>query len=132
MSNINYKELLEDYKDMLTHYCYAVADVPVRKNENGYYVDAELKDCIYVMGGHFDSDYVAEEINEGDFPFEGVDKEGYWHFDFLLKYFRGDEESSYMEFLLSEPSFCISFEDSKKVDEQMERDSIEFEKLFGK
>ena len=111
---MDYKEFLEDYKETLSKYCYAIADVPIKKNEDGeYYVDAELKECLYVMGGYFDSDMVADEIKQGDFPFEGVDKEGHWHFEFLLKYFRGDyEEPSYMEQLLVEPTFQISFEDA--------------------
>jgi len=117
---MDYKEFLEDYKETLSKYCYAIADVPIKKDADGeYYVDAELKDCLYVMGGNFDVDMVADEIKQGDFPFEGVDKEGYWHFEFLLKYFRGSyEESSYMEQLLVEPSFKTSFEDQIKYDKE--------------
>lgn len=113
---MDYKELLEDYRDMLKKYCYACVDVSIRKNADGeYYIDGELKDSLYVMGGNFDSDYVADEIKAGDFPFDGVDKEGYWHFEFLLQYVRGDyEEPSYLEQLLVEPSFQISFEDMEK------------------
>jgi len=118
---MDYQEFLEDYKEKLSNYCYAIADLPIRKNNEGrYYVDADLKDRLYVMGGHFDSDHVAREINQGDFPFDGVDKEGYWHFEFLLKYFQGDyEEPSYMEQLLVVPEFQISFEDAAVQEKQI-------------
>ena len=111
---MDYKEFLEDYKETLSKYCYATGDFPIRKNEEGeYFVDAELTDCMYVMGGHFDIGYVIDEIKAGDFPFEGINKEGWWHIDFLLKYIRGDyEEPSYMEQLLVVPAFQISFEDA--------------------
>lgn len=70
----------------------------------------------------------ADEIKQGDFPFKGVDKEGFWHFEFLLKYFRGDhEEPSYMEQLLVEPSFQISFEDAAA--EQKRIDLILWQKI---
>lgn len=123
---MDYKELLEDYKEMVTKYCYAIADVPIKKDAEGeYYLDAELKDCLYVAGGNFDSDMVADEIKQGDFPFKGVDKEGFWHFEFLLKYFRGDhEEPSYMEQLLVEPSFQISFEDAAAEQKRISEDIL--------
>ena len=67
---MDYKEFLEDYKETLSKYCYAAGDFPIRKNEEGeYFVDAELTDCMYVMGGHFDIEYVIDEIKAGDFPF---------------------------------------------------------------
>lgn len=122
---MDYKEFLEDYRDTLKRYCYAAADLPVKKNESGeYYLDCDLNSCLYVVGGHFDSDVVSNEILQGDFPFENVDKEGFWHFEFLLKYIPGDyEEPSYMEQLLVEASFQISFED-REAESKRESDGI--------
>lgn len=122
-----YQEMLEDYKEKLSRYCYAAADLSIKKNEDGYYMIEQLKDCLYIMGGHFDSDYVAKEIMLGDFPFDEVDSEGIWHFDFLLKYIRGDhEEPDYMELLLTEAKFCISFEDKEIQDKELENFKLPF------
>ncbi len=113
---MNHKETLEQYKELLNSYCYAVADVLIRQDMEGeYYVDVNLRNCVSVLGGYFDSDYVVDELNKGEFPFDGIDKEGYWHYEFLFKYFRGDdEEPSYMEILLVEVDFMMSFEDHLK------------------
>jgi hypothetical protein len=110
---------LEDYRERLKKYCYAAADIPIKKNEDGYYIVDGLNKWLYILGGNFDENHVADEINEGDFPFDKVYKEGYWHFEFLLIYRRGDyEEPSYMELLHTEATFNISFEDQKKQDEE--------------
>lgn len=116
--SIDNKEIFEDYKEMLSKYCYAVADVAIKKDEDGeWYVDGNLEECIGIMGGHFPEEYVAREIKSGDFPFDGVDKEGYWHYEFLLKHNKGDhEEPDYMEILLYEAYFQISFQDQKEIE----------------
>ncbi len=122
---MSHKETLEQYKELLNSYCYAVADVLIRQDMEGeYYVDVNLRNCVSVLGGYFDSDYVADELKKGEFPFDGIDKEGYWHYEFLLKYFKGDhfEEPSYLEIMLVEVHFMMSFEDHLK---QME-DTIKF------
>lgn len=112
---IDFKETLDEYRILLSRYCYAGCDVKVRKNEDGdFYLDCNLKDCLYVVGGNFESDYVADEIINGDFPFNGIDREGYWHVEILLKnYNGGHDDSPYMEVLITEPFFAQTLEPSE-------------------
>jgi len=124
---IDYKGLFEEYKDMTSNYCIAFADIPIRLNDEGFYLDGDLKDSLYIFSGSFDSDYVSQEILEGEFPFDNVNKEGFWHFEFLLQAHRGDcDEPSYMELLHTEQSFCISFADQEKQEKESENFELDF------
>lgn len=112
---MEHKELLEEYKEMLSKYCYATADLIIKKDQEGEFtILGNLKDCIGINGGYFERDYVAEELKRADIRdfMKGINEEGYWRVEFIMKYFNGgDGESSYMELLITEPLFIDSFED---------------------
>lgn len=120
---MDYSELLEDYRQLLSKYSYAIAEVPVRKNEDdtGYFIDADLKDCLGIRGGDFDADYVAKKLKSGDVDelLEKVNSDGWWRLEILLKYNPGDhEEPCYLEVLLVEANFIISFENKEIADKE--------------
>lgn len=112
---MNYKDFFEEYKEMVGKYCIAIANVKVIKADGVFIIDCDLKECLWIMTGNFDSEHLAEDILKGDFPLEGVDKEGYWQVEMLYSYVRGDyEEPSYYDLLYSKVDFQMSFENYEK------------------
>lgn len=113
------RELFEEYKEMITRYCIAIANVDIRKDDESYFFDCDLKKCVYVRAGDFNSDHVAEELE--NFEFDGIDKEGIWQIEVLFKYFPGDsEEPSFMELLYQEAIFCGTFEERDQHERDMQ------------
>lgn len=126
--DVPHQELFEEYKGLVSNYCIAVLDVPIRYNEDGggYFFDCNLQDCCYIRAGDFTGNYVADELE--NYEFEGIDKEGFWNIEFLMKCYRGDENyPSYMEILLEERTFCMTFEEKEKQDKEI----LEFNTIFN-
>jgi len=116
----NYAELLEEYKEHSRTLVYATASIPIVSNgEGGYCFNGELKDYIEVLGGNCDHEYVANELLQGDFPYQLANKEGVWYYEFLLKYHAGDdEEPSWLELLHTNAEYLGTVEEGRKSSQE--------------
>lgn len=121
-----YRELFEEYKDLVREYCIVISDVEIRfDKEQGFYLNSDLKQCSYILAGNIDMDSVVEDIVYYDF--DKLDKEGLWNIQFLLKWCHGDEsERSYLDILYAEPCFCMTFEEKEKQDKELEEFNANF------
>jgi hypothetical protein len=118
----DWTEFKEEYSDRVKKYCLAEADVEIRNDPGqGYFFDCDIKDCTYILAGLFPEEYVYEAIK--DYDFERIDKEGLWHLSILLKYHPGDYEdgeSGYMEILLVDEEFQMTFEEKEQHEKEVQ------------
>jgi len=97
MSSLNYKEIIEEIKEITKNLTIVegVVDVYYHKNHDFY----EIKDasnCFWINVGKAPEEEIKECLEDGYYEKnqEGLDLEGQYHFDAVLKYDYYDNEYS--------------------------------------
>lgn len=111
---MDYREIMDEYKQMLSTYVLAGFVFDVRKYEKSDSLVLPsrevIKDNLCVIAGFFDRDSVVESFV--DYGYKEIDQEGVWVIEAILKNHAGDfYERGYTEILLADCQFVETFEE---------------------
>lgn len=131
---MDYKELIEDIKDLskTTTIIEGIVDVLFDKKGNFYHIKDVKNSYWVIIGNAPEEDIESCLINDFAFDESGLDGEGEYHFEAVLKYDKGDDYSRgywYTEYI--EFHFQQTFLEREREKKLLELLDNSFDNLFN-
>lgn len=131
---MDYKELIEDIKDLskTTTIIEGIVDVLFDKKGNFYHIKDVKNSYWVIIGNAPEEDIESCLINDFAFDESGLDGEGEYHFEAVLKYDQGDDYSRgywYTEYI--EFHFQQTFLEREREKKLLELLDNSFDNLFN-